>query len=113
MTHNHQKGLTYRDAGVDINAGNALIERIKPHAKRTARKESLGTSVASAFFKIPEGYVNRTGLRNRWCWHQIEARNPVPSSQQIGEDLVAMCVNDLIVSNAQPLFFSIITQPAN
>ncbi|MBT6287186.1 MAG: phosphoribosylformylglycinamidine cyclo-ligase, partial [Oceanospirillales bacterium] len=42
MSQDHQKGLSYRDAGVDIDAGNALVERIKPHAKRTARKESLG-----------------------------------------------------------------------
>ncbi len=40
MSQDHQKGLSYRDAGVDIDAGNALVERIKPHAKRTARKES-------------------------------------------------------------------------
>ena len=57
MSQDHQKGLSYRDAGVDIDAGNALVERIKPHAKRTARKESLGAIGGfGALFKIPKGY---------------------------------------------------------
>ena len=54
MSQDHQKGLSYRDAGVDIDAGNALVERIKPHAKRTARKESLGPLVGSEpYLKSP------------------------------------------------------------
>ena len=107
MTYNHQKGLTYRDAGVDINAGNALIERIKPHAKRTARKESLEPSVGSrAFFKIPEGYRNPVLVSGTdGVGTKLKLAIQHHRHKQIGEDLVAMCVNDLIVSNAQPLFF--------
>ena len=107
MSHNHQKGLTYRDAGVDINAGNALIERIKPHAKRTARKESLGALGGfGAFFKIPEGYrkpVLVSGTDGVGTKLKLAIQHH--RHKQIGEDLVAMCVNDLIVSNAEPLFF--------
>ncbi|HCL68081.1 MAG TPA: phosphoribosylformylglycinamidine cyclo-ligase [Gammaproteobacteria bacterium] len=107
MTHNHQKGLTYRDAGVDINASNALIERIKPHAKRTARKESLGALGGfGAFFKIPEDYrkpVLVSGTDGVGTKLKLAIQHH--RHEQIGEDLVAMCVNDLIVSNAEPLFF--------
>ena len=108
MTHNHQKGLTYRDAGVDINAGNALIERIKPHAKRTARKESLGALGGfGAFFKIPEGYSKPVLVSGTdGVGTKLKLAIQYHRHSQIGEDLVAMCVNDLIVSNAQPLFFS-------
>lgn len=107
MTHNHQKGLTYRDAGVDINAGNALIERIKPHAKRTARKESLGPLGGfGAFFKIPERYNNPVLVSGTdGVGTKLKLAIQYQRHGQIGEDLVAMCVNDLIVSNAEPLFF--------
>jgi phosphoribosylformylglycinamidine cyclo-ligase len=107
MTHNHQKGLTYRDAGVDINAGNALIERIKPHAKRTAREESLGALGGfGAFFKIPEGYSKPVLVSGTdGVGTKLKLAIQYDRHSQIGEDLVAMCVNDLIVSNAQPLFF--------
>ena len=107
MSHNHQKGLTYRDAGVDINAGNALIERIKPHAKRTARRESLGALGGfGAFFKIPEGYRNPVLVSGTdGVGTKLKLAIQHHRHKQIGEDLVAMCVNDLIVSNAEPLFF--------
>ena len=107
MSHNHQKGLTYRDAGVDINAGNALIERIKPHAERTARKESLGALGGfGAFFKIPEGYSKPVLVSGTdGVGTKLKLAIQYHRHSQIGEDLVAMCVNDLIVSNAQPLFF--------
>ena len=107
MTQNRQKGLTYRDAGVDINAGNALIERIKPHAKRTARKESLGALGGfGAFFKIPKEY-NKPILVSSTDGVGTKLKLAIKYNRhsQIGEDLVAMCVNDLIVSNAEPLFF--------
>ncbi|HAN80441.1 MAG TPA: phosphoribosylformylglycinamidine cyclo-ligase, partial [Gammaproteobacteria bacterium] len=107
MTHNRQKGLTYRDAGVDINAGNALIERIKPHAKRTAREESLGALGGfGAFFKIPKRYSKPILVSSTdGVGTKLKLAIQYNRHSQIGEDLVAMCVNDLIVSNAEPLFF--------
>lgn len=107
MNKSHTAGLSYRDAGVDIDAGNALVDRIKPHAKRTARPESLGTLGGfGGLFKIPAGYTNPVlvsgtdgvGTKLRLAIEHQRHRT-------IGQDLVAMCVNDLIVANAEPLFF--------
>lgn len=107
MSQDHQAGLSYRDAGVDIDAGNALVERIKPHAKRTARKESLGTLGGfGALFKIPEGYQNPVLVSGTdGVGTKLKLAIDYQRHGQIGEDLVAMCVNDLIVANAEPLFF--------
>src|SRR5881394_189638 len=82
-----ESGLTYRDAGVDIDAGDELVERIKPVVKRTMRKEVLaGIGGFGALVEVP---------LDRY-------RKPVLVS---GIDLVAMCVNDIAVSGAEPLFF--------
>ncbi|MEE2821022.1 MAG: phosphoribosylformylglycinamidine cyclo-ligase [Pseudomonadota bacterium] len=107
MSQDHQVGLSYRDAGVDIDAGNALVERIKPHAKRTARKESLGALGGfGALFKIPEGYQNPVLVSGTdGVGTKLKLAIDYQRHRQIGEDLVAMCVNDLIVANAEPLFF--------
>ena len=107
MSQDHQKGLSYRDAGVDIDAGNALVERIRPHAKRTARKESLGALGGfGALFKIPQGYQSPVLVSGTdGVGTKLKLAIDYHRHSQIGEDLVAMCVNDLIVANAEPLFF--------
>ena len=107
MGQDHQKGLSYRDAGVDIDAGNALVERIKPHAKRTARKESLGALGGfGALFKIPQGYQSPVLVSGTdGVGTKLKLAIDYHRHRHIGEDLVAMCVNDLIVANAEPLFF--------
>ena len=107
MSQDHQKGLSYRDAGVDIDAGNALVERIKPHAKRTARKESLGAIGGfGALFRIPKGYQSPVLVSGTdGVGTKLKLAIDYHRHSQIGEDLVAMCVNDLIVANAEPLFF--------
>ena len=99
--------LTYRDAGVDIDAGNALIGRIAPHAKRTKRPEVMGgIGGFGALVSIPSHYkepvlVSGTDGVGTKLMLAIEAN----IYDTIGIDLVAMCVNDIIVVGAEPLFF--------
>ncbi|MGH8308084.1 MAG: phosphoribosylformylglycinamidine cyclo-ligase, partial [Gammaproteobacteria bacterium] len=102
-----KKPLSYRDAGVDIDAGDALVERIKPAAKRTRRPEVLGgIGGFGALVEIPLGYkqpvlvsgTDGVGTKLRLA---IESER----HDSIGIDLVAMCVNDIVVSGAEPLFF--------
>lgn len=102
-----KRPLSYRDAGVDIDAGNALVERIKPVAKRTMRPEVMGgLGGFGALFRIPEKYkkpvlVSGTdGVGTKLRLAMMHDRH-----DEIGIDLVAMCVNDLIVGGAEPLFF--------
>lgn len=99
--------LTYRDAGVDIDAGNDLVNRIKNTAARTRRPEVLGgLGGFGAMVSIPAGYrepvlvsgTDGVGTKLRLAM-QLEKHDT------IGIDLVAMCVNDLIVGGAEPLFF--------
>ncbi|MEZ5491744.1 MAG: phosphoribosylformylglycinamidine cyclo-ligase [Gammaproteobacteria bacterium] len=99
--------LSYRDAGVDIDAGNALVEKIKGITERTRRKEVLsGLGGFGGLFALPEGYrqpvlVSATdGVGTK-----LKLAMELGQHQSIGIDLVAMCVNDLIVSGAEPLFF--------
>ena len=99
--------LTYRDAGVDIDAGNALVGRIAPHAKRTRRPEVLGgIGGFGALMSIPPHYeepvlVSGTDGVGTKLMLAIQAG----IYDTIGVDLVAMCVNDIIVVGAEPLFF--------
>ncbi|RMJ02131.1 Phosphoribosylformylglycinamidine cyclo-ligase [Marinobacter litoralis] len=99
--------LTYRDAGVDIDAGNELVNRIKSTAAKTRRPEVLGgLGGFGAMVSIPAGYkepvlvsgTDGVGTKLRLAM-QLEKHDT------IGIDLVAMCVNDLIVGGAEPLFF--------
>jgi phosphoribosylformylglycinamidine cyclo-ligase len=102
------KPLTYKDAGVDIDAGNELVERIKPLVKRTRRPEVLaGLGGFGGMFAIPPDryrepvLVSGTdGVGTKLMLAQHLGRHDT-----IGIDLVAMCVNDVLVQGAEPLFF--------
>lgn len=99
--------LSYKDAGVDIDAGDALVERIKPFAKKTLREGVLGgIGGFGALFEIPKRYQEPvlvsgtdgvgTKLRLAFEWQMHDT---------VGIDLVAMSVNDVLVQGAEPLFF--------
>jgi phosphoribosylformylglycinamidine cyclo-ligase len=101
------QGLSYRDAGVDIDAGDALVDRIKPLAKKTMRDGVLaGIGGFGALFEVPKRYREPvlvsgtdgvgTKLKLAFEWNCHET---------IGQDLVAMSVNDILVQGAEPLFF--------
>ncbi len=101
-------GLSYRDAGVNIDAGNELIEQIKPHAKRTRRPEVLGgLGGFGALFEIPlDRYKNPVLVAGTdGVGTKLKLAVMMQRHDTIGIDLVAMCVNDLIVQGAEPLFF--------
>ena len=99
--------LSYKDAGVDIDAGDALIERIKPLAKKTMREGVLaGIGGFGALFEVPKRYKEPvlvsgtdgvgTKLKLAFEWNMHDT---------VGIDLVAMSVNDVLVQGAEPLFF--------
>ncbi|OZA36060.1 MAG: phosphoribosylformylglycinamidine cyclo-ligase [Polynucleobacter sp. 17-46-58] len=106
-TNSSAKGLSYRDAGVDIDAGDDLVDRIKPLAKKTMREGVLaGIGGFGALFEVPKRYKEPvlvsgtdgvgTKLRLAFEWNRHDT---------IGQDLVAMSVNDILVQGAEPLFF--------
>src|SRR5471032_2840636 len=101
------QGLSYRDAGVDIDAGDALVDRIKPFAKKTMRDGVLGgIGGFGALFEVPKRYkepvlvsgTDGVGTKLRLAF-QLNKHDTV------GQDLVAMSVNDILVQGAEPLFF--------
>ncbi len=107
LNANESKGLSYKDAGVDIDAGDALIERIKPLAKKTMREGVLaGIGGFGALFEIPKRYQEPvlvsgtdgvgTKLKLAFEWQAHDT---------VGQDLVAMSVNDILVQGAESLFF--------
>ena len=99
--------LSYKDAGVDINAGTELVDRIKSVAKRTRRPEVMaGLGGFGALCEIPEGY-NRPVLVSGTdgVGTKLRLAMDLNDHSTIGIDLVAMCTNDLIVTGAEPLFF--------
>jgi phosphoribosylformylglycinamidine cyclo-ligase len=103
-----EPGLTYRDAGVDIDAGDELVERIKPVVKRTLRKEVLaGVGGFGALVEVPLDRYKRPVLVSGTDGVGTKLRLAIDTGRhdQIGIDLVAMCVNDIVVSGAEPLFF--------
>ena len=103
----NKTSISYKDAGVDIDAGEALVERIKGVAKRTARPEVLGgLGGFGALCEIPEGYRQPVLVSGTdGVGTKLRLAIDLNKHEKIGIDLVAMCVNDLIVSGAEPLFF--------
>ena len=105
---NQTKSATYRDAGVDIDAGNRLVERIKPLVKATRRPEVLGGiggfgglfELASKNFSEPVLVSGTDGVGTK-----LRLAIDLNIHNTVGIDLVAMCVNDVIVAGAEPLFF--------
>ena len=99
--------VTYREAGVDIDAGDALVERIKPLCKRTHAPRSAGRHrrLWRADRLPPSATAARAGLGHRRRRHQAQARLRPGRHDTVGIDLVAMCVNDVLVQGAEPLFF--------
>jgi phosphoribosylformylglycinamidine cyclo-ligase len=100
--------LTYKDSGVDITKGNQLIEKIKPIAKSTIRPGVLGgLGGFGAMFEIPlEKYKNPVLISGTdGVGTKLKVAEMLDKHDTIGIDLVAMCVNDLIVQGAEPLFF--------
>ncbi len=101
-------GLTYAQAGVDIDAGNALVERIKPAAKRTARSGSMsGLGGFGALFDLKAAGYNDPILVAATDGVGTKLRIAIDTGHvdTIGIDLVAMCVNDLVCQGAEPLLF--------
>ena len=99
--------LSYKDAGVDIDAGNALVERIKAVTRRTTRPEVLGgLGGFGALCEIPAGYRQPVLVSGTdGVGTKLRLAMDLGVHNTIGIDLVAMCVNDLVVAGAEPLFF--------
>ncbi|WP_425889832.1 phosphoribosylformylglycinamidine cyclo-ligase [Aeromonas veronii] len=99
--------LSYKDAGVDIDAGNALVERIKGVSKRTRRPEVLGgLGGFGALCQIPAGYKEPVLVSGTdGVGTKLRLAIDLKKHDTVGIDLVAMCVNDLVVQGAEPLFF--------
>jgi phosphoribosylformylglycinamidine cyclo-ligase len=101
------KGLSYRDAGVDIDAGDALVEAIKPFARRTMRPEVLaGIGGFGALCEIPKKYKHPVLVSGTdGVGTKLKLAFQLGRHDTVGIDLVAMSVNDVLVQGAEPLFF--------
>jgi phosphoribosylformylglycinamidine cyclo-ligase len=100
--------VTYRDAGVDIDAGDELVERIKPHVRRSMRREVLaGIGGFGALVEVPLDRYRKPVLVSGTDGVGTKLRLAIDSGRHdaIGVDLVAMCANDVVVQGAEPLFF--------
>jgi len=100
--------VTYRDAGVDIDAGDELVERIKPRVKRSMRPEVLGgIGGFGALVEVPLDRYRKPVLVSGTDGVGTKLRLAIDTHRHdgVGIDLVAMCVNDVVVQGAEPLFF--------
>jgi phosphoribosylformylglycinamidine cyclo-ligase len=99
--------ITYKDAGVDIDAGESLVERIKPLARSTMRPEVLGgIGGFAALCRIPQGYTDPVLVSGTdGVGTKLKTAFAAGRHDTIGIDLVAMCVNDVVVTGAEPVFF--------
>jgi len=99
--------LTYRDAGVDIDAGDDLVERIKPAAKRTMRPEVLaGIGGFGALFEVSKKFKEPVLVSGTdGVGTKLKLAFQLNKHDTVGQDLVAMSVNDILVQGAEPLFF--------
>ena len=107
-TMNEGPGISYRDAGVDIDAGDELVERIKPLVRRSHRPEVLaGIGGFGALVELPVGRYKRPVLVSGTDGVGTKLRLAIDAGKHdtIGIDLVAMCANDVVVQGAEPLFF--------
>ncbi|MEN9895647.1 MAG: hypothetical protein RIR97_1499 [Pseudomonadota bacterium] len=108
MSQGQKNGLTYSDAGVDIDAGNLMVEKIKPHVRSTRRPGADGEiggfgglfDLKAAGFTDPVLVAANDGVGTK-----LKIAIDAGIHETVGIDLVAMCVNDLVVQGAEPLFF--------
>jgi phosphoribosylformylglycinamidine cyclo-ligase len=108
VSSDQRPGLTYRDAGVDIDAGDELVERLKPLVRRTMRPEVLaGIGGFGALVELPLERYRRPVLVSGTDGVGTKLRLAIETGRHdtIGIDLVAMCANDVVVQGAEPLFF--------
>ena len=106
MANTQKTGLSYRDAGVDIDAGDALVERIKPLAARTRPGLLSGIGGFGGLFQVPAGYREPVLVSGTdGVGTKLKLAFALDVHDTIGIDLVAMSVNDILVQGAEPLFF--------